>query len=129
MADASIDVKTARRQRVRKVLGWVLAILLGLEFLAAGALKLSGNPAMVDMFNVVGLGQWFRYFTGVLEIIGGVGILIPRFSRPAALLLAVIMLGAVIAQLTRIHQGAWIPAVMLFLALVVARVRRDMAPG
>jgi uncharacterized membrane protein YphA (DoxX/SURF4 family) len=129
MADASIDVKTARRQRVRKILGWVLAILLGLEFLAAGALKLSGNPAMVDMFNVVGLGQWFRYFTGVLEIIGGVGILIPRLSRPAALLLAVIMLGAVIAQLTRIHQGAWIPAVMLFLALVVARVRRDMAPG
>jgi uncharacterized membrane protein YphA (DoxX/SURF4 family) len=127
MADASIDVKTARRQRVRKVLGWVLAILLGLEFLAAGALKLSGNPAMVDMFNVVGLGQWFRYFTGVLEIIGGVGILIPRFSRPAALLLAVIMLGAVIAQLTRIHQGAGIPAVMLLLALVVARIRRDMA--
>jgi putative oxidoreductase len=84
---------------------------------------------MVDMFNVVGLGQWFRYFTGVLEVIGGVGILIPRFSRPAALLLAVIMLGAVVAQLTRIHQGAWIPAVMLLLALVAARMRRDIAPG
>jgi putative oxidoreductase len=85
MADATIDEKTARRQRVRKILGWILAILLGLEFLVAGALKLIDNPRMVDMFNMVGLGQWFRYFTGVLEIIGAVGILIPRFSRPAAL--------------------------------------------
>jgi uncharacterized membrane protein YphA (DoxX/SURF4 family) len=127
MADATIDERTGRRQQVRKILGWILAILLGLEFLAAGALKLINNPVMVDMFNVVGLGQWFRYFTGVLEIIGGVGILIPRFSRRAALLLAVIMLGAVVAQLTRIHQGAWTPAVMLLLALVVARMRRDIA--
>ena len=127
MADAIIDDKTARRQRVRKIVGWILAILLGLEFLVAGCMKFIDNPVMVDMFNKVGLGQWFRYFTGVLEIIGGAGILIPRFSRRAALLLAVIMLGAVVAQLTRIHQGAWTPAVMLLLALVVARIRRDIA--
>jgi putative oxidoreductase len=128
MAVATFDEKTARRQRVRNIIGWILAILLGFEFLAAGALKFIDNPVMVDMFNRVGLGQWFRYFTGALEIIGGAGILIPRFSRPAALLLAVIMLGAVVAQLTRIHQGAWVPALMLFLALVVARMRRDAAP-
>jgi uncharacterized membrane protein YphA (DoxX/SURF4 family) len=127
MAHPTIDERTARRQRVRNIVGWILAILLGLEFLAAGCMKFIDNPVMVEMFNRVGLGQWFRYFTGALEIIGGVGVLIPRFSRPAALLLAVIMLGAVIAQLTRIHEGAWIPAIMLLLALVLARMRRDAA--
>jgi uncharacterized membrane protein YphA (DoxX/SURF4 family) len=127
MAHPTIDERTARRQRVRNIVGWILAILLGLEFLVAGCMKFIDNPVMVEMFNRVGLGQWFRYFTGALEIIGGVGVLIPRFSRQAALLLAVIMLGAVIAQLTRIHEGAWIPALMLLLALVLARMRRDAA--
>src|ERR1700694_5775113 len=80
MADATISERTDRRQRVRNIVGRILAILLGLEFLAAGCMKFIDNPVMVDMFNKVGLGQWFRYFTGALEIIGGVGILIPRFS-------------------------------------------------
>jgi hypothetical protein len=59
-----------------KVVGFrVLKILFGLVFIAAGAAKIYGPPAMVAEFDAVGLGQWFRYFTGALEIIGAIMLL------------------------------------------------------
>jgi uncharacterized membrane protein YphA (DoxX/SURF4 family) len=43
---------------------WILQILAAGMFLMAGFGKLSGDPQMVGMFDVIGLGQWFRYLTG-----------------------------------------------------------------
>ena len=125
MATASIE--TDPRRRRRNIIAWILSVFLALEFLFAGGMKLIGNPQMVDQFNLVGLGQWFRYFTGTLEILGAIGILIPRFSRLAALLLAVIMVGAIIAVLARIHISVWPPILTLLVTLVVARIRRGQA--
>jgi len=127
MASASVDPRTQRRRRARNIIVWIVSVLLALEFLFVGGLKLTGNPTMVDMFNKVGWGTWFMYFTGVLEIIGAVGILIPQFSLRAARLLALIMLGAIIFQIAKIHTGVLPPICTLLLALVVARIRRIMA--
>src|SRR4051794_31962104 len=38
----------------------------------------------IESFEKVGLGQWFRYLTGLLEVAGGVGLLIPRKVDPSA---------------------------------------------
>ena len=38
----------------------------------------------VLIFNRIGFGQWFRYFTGTLQILGGALVLIPRRSRSAS---------------------------------------------
>ena len=59
--------------KVRLITLWILSGLLALAFLGAGGAKLAGAAAMVEIFNNVGLGQWFRYFTGVLEVAGGIG--------------------------------------------------------
>lgn len=32
--------------------------------------KLAGAPAMVGLFDTIGIGQWFRYLTGSLEVSG-----------------------------------------------------------
>jgi hypothetical protein len=32
----------------------------------------------VKLFDQIGIGQWFRHFTGVVEILGGVLVLIPK---------------------------------------------------
>src|SRR5581483_9167847 len=85
---------------VRVILGWILCLLLAFVFLMVGGMKLLGKPVMVREFEQVGLGQWFRYLTGTLEVIGAVGLLVPKFSRWAALLLAVVMVGAIVAHLT-----------------------------
>jgi len=35
--------------------------------------------------------QWFRYFTGLLELAAGIGLLISRYAFYAAILLAIVM--------------------------------------
>src|ERR1700730_1627346 len=79
---------------------WMLSGLVALAFIAAGGAKLASVPAMVEEFDKVGLGQWFRYFTGLLEVAAGIGLLIPRYAYYAALLLGIVQVGAVIAPLT-----------------------------
>lgn len=79
---------------------------------------------MVREFDQVGLGQWFRYFTGILEVGGGIGVLIPKYSQWAALLLAVVMCGAILAHLTRLHSPPSLPATLLVIALLAAWLRK-----
>jgi putative oxidoreductase len=93
-------------------------------FLMIGGMKLLGKPIMVREFEQVGLGQWFRYFTGTLEVIGAVGLLVPEFSRWAALLLAVVMAGALVAHFTVLHSPPTAALIMLALAVLIAWLRR-----
>jgi putative oxidoreductase len=99
---------------------WVLRVLLGLAFLFAGYIKLIGKPHMIAEFDTLGLGQWFRYFTGAVELIGGLVILIPRISVFGAVLLLIIDIGAFVAQVTILHMG-WIHCVVVgaLLALLI----------
>ena len=55
--------------KVRLITMWFLSVLTALAFLGAGCSKLGGTPAMVEMFDKVGRGQWFRYFTGLLVLL------------------------------------------------------------
>ncbi len=43
---------------------WALQILLALVFAMAGLAKVFDDPAMVEMFATIGVGQWFRYVVG-----------------------------------------------------------------
>ena len=108
----------------RGILGWILCLLLTFIFLMIGGMKLLSKPIMVHEFEQVGLGQWFRYFTGTLEIIGAVGLLIPKFSRWAALLLAVVMVGALVAHFTVLHTSPTAALIMLALSVLIAWLRR-----
>ena len=49
---------------------WILQIGAAGMFLMVGFFKLSGDPQMVGLFDAIGLGQWFRYVTGSLEVLG-----------------------------------------------------------
>ena len=53
---------------------WTLSGLVALAFVFVGGGKLAGTAAMVELFDKVGLGQWFRYLTGLLEVAGGIGL-------------------------------------------------------
>src|SRR6266403_2263183 len=70
---------------------WVLQIAAAGMFLMVGFLKLSGNPQLVGLFQAIGLGQWFRYLTGTLEVAGAILLLVPRISGLAALMLFGVM--------------------------------------
>lgn len=103
---------------------WVVRGLLALAFVAAGGAKLYGVPMLVEEFQHIGLGQWFRYFTGGLEIMGAILLLLPRKAALGALLLICIMTGAVMTHLFVIG-GSPVPAIVLLaLNAVVAYAER-----
>jgi len=113
--------------RWKKVTVWTLQILVALIFLAAGGAKLAGMERMVTIFDDIGIGQWFRYLTGGLEVIGGIVVLVPRLAVAAALVLACIMVGAVFTHLAVIG-GSPLPALVL-LVLTVAIVWLHLTPA
>jgi putative oxidoreductase len=100
---------------------WLLRALMGALFIMAAGIKLTGQPMMVREFDVVGLGQWFRIATGLLELVGGVAILIPAVSAPGAALLLLVDIGAFIAQVAVIHMD-WIHTIVIGALLVVVIV-------
>jgi len=122
-AEKPLPVKPSR---IANVAAWVLAVALAFLFAFAGGAKFFNNPVMVQEFAQVGLGQWFRYFTGSLELAGAIGVLIPSVRFQGALLLATVMVGATIANLTVLHlpAEAILTAILLGLALTLAWLRR-----
>ena len=83
---------------------WLLKILLAALFLITGGAKLAGLPALVDVFERVGFGQWLRYFTAVMEVGGAALLLWPSTTALGALLLTVVCVGAFLAQLLVLHE-------------------------
>lgn len=114
-----------RRGRVAAIALWVLQIGLAAMFLLAGGSKLFGAAPMVALFNTIGVGQWFRYVTGTIEVGSALALLVPSLAVFGAAALVPTMLGAVAAQLFVVHDSAAPPAILLLGAAVVLWSRRD----
>jgi putative oxidoreductase len=99
----------------------VLQVLLAAVMLNAGIGKYAGDAGPVETFDQVGLGQWFRYLIGTIEIVSGVGLLIPPVAGLAALAAGSVLIGAVAMEAFVLTDGNPItPAVLLALLAVVA---------
>src|SRR6267142_4479939 len=97
-------------------------------FLMAGGSKLLGAAPMVAVFDAVGIGQWFRYVTGLIEIGAAVALLVPRAAVFGALLLVPTMIGAIATQLFIVHASPLAPTILLVGAAVVLWARRHELP-
>jgi putative oxidoreductase len=115
--------KTSWKRRALAVVLWTLQIVSAALFLFSGALKLSGAPMMVQMFGAIGLGQWFRFFTGGLEVISAVLLLVPSLARFGALAMAVTMVGAILTHLFIIGGSPAVPIALLAATTTIAWVR------
>jgi len=94
-------------------------------FLLAGGSKLAGAPALVALFDAIGIGQWFRYVTGAIEVVSAIALLVPALAPFGAVALASTMAGAVMTHLF-IVGGSPAPAALLLVgAVVIAWARRD----
>ena len=98
----------------------IIKILLTVAFVAAGAAKLIGAPMMVESYEVIGLGQWFRYLTGIIEVGGAVLLWIPRRQAWGAALLGATMVGAVLAHLVVLGMSTVAPSILLGLLCAFA---------
>ena len=111
---------TSRRRAVNYFALWALQAVLALMFAMAGLAKVFGDSAMVEMFATIGIGQWFRYLVGALEIAGAVGVLIPRLSGVAALGLVCLMVGATLTNVLVLGTSPLLPIVLLVVSGMVA---------
>ena len=107
-----MSTATLSRPRSANIAVWILRLVAAALFLFAGFMKLSGQPMMVEEFDTVGLGQWFRYFTGVLEVVGAVATLVPAVSILGAILLLLVDAGAFVAQVAALHMD-WIHTIVI----------------
>jgi putative oxidoreductase len=74
---------------------------------------------MVSEFGEIGLGQGFRYLTGLIEVIGTVLLLVPRTVGWGVPLLLGISAGALVAQGWVIHGDlVHVLALAILLALI-----------
>lgn len=118
-----------RRSRIGRIALWVLQVALAALFLFSGASKLVGAPAMVALFDAIGVGQWFRYVTGLIEVVSAGALLVPALAPFAALLLASTMAGAIATHLFVVGGSPAAPGVLLLGLLVVVRARRHQLFG
>ena len=120
MATNVVSQPVASTNLAKSISLWSFQIVIASFLVMAGWPKLIGDPGQVHLFQFIGLGQWFRYLTGSLELIGAIGLLIPKLSGYAAVLTATVMFGAVIAHLA-VLGGSPVIALALFLgSLLVA---------
>jgi uncharacterized membrane protein YphA (DoxX/SURF4 family) len=97
----------------RTVVSWILRVVLAALFILASTGKLTG--AATEMFAGWGYPGWFAMLIGVLELAGGIGLLIPKTMRPAILGLTVVMLGAAYTHLAA-GEGVQVIRPLLFAA-------------
>lgn len=113
--------------------GWVLRGGVALFFVLMGAEKFSNAPhsPWIGIFAQIGLGQWFRYFTGVVEVAGALLYVAPRTLPIGALLLSCAMLGAMMVHIFVRHSVAAsiYPAVVLLAVVLIALRRPDEPPS
>ena len=120
----SARAQAPRLSRGLNIFVWLLQILAAGMFFMASFGKLSGNPQMVGLFQAVGLGQWFRYVTGGIELVSAVFLLVPRLAAVGAALLVCTMIGAIITHVTVLHNSPAIPVVLLLATAAIAWFRR-----
>lgn len=101
---------------------WILRGAIALVFIYEGIEKFGAASDWITLFRQIGFGDWFRYFTGVVEIAGGVLVLIPWTVTAGLALLACTMGSAALILAfvvgrpeDSVFSGVFLIGLMLFL--------------
>ena len=94
------------------VLLWIIAAVIAYDFLVQGWRKFDPNGWWAPAFKKWGYPTWFMVSIGVLEVAGGLLLLIPKVRHLGAAILIVIMLGALV---TRSIHGVSFEEILFFI--------------
>jgi putative oxidoreductase len=123
-SQSAVLTKQGESSRGLNIALWVVQIGAAAMFVMAGGNKLLGNEQMVGLFQAIGFGQWFRYLTGSLEVIGALLLFVPSLSGVGGLLLTGVMAGAVGTHLFIIGGNPTMAVVLLAASAFIAWGRR-----
>jgi putative oxidoreductase len=107
------------------ITGWVLRIAACGVFVGVGFTKFDPESMWVKLFAQIGVGDWFRFLTGALQVIGGLLFLFPETVYVAVAIAGSTMVGAIGVHLFVLDTGfggAIIPlGLLIFMVAVAAR--------
>src|SRR4029077_10573034 len=87
---------------IRFISLWILRIIPALILFQTLYFKFTAHPESVRLFTEIGMEPWGRIGTGVVELIAGILLLVPRFTGYGAILGLIMMTGALYFHLTKI---------------------------
>jgi uncharacterized membrane protein YphA (DoxX/SURF4 family) len=133
--NARLTARDAPADRRTSTLLWAAQILLAVFFVLGAALpKLTGSHDAVQEFGLIGAGQWLRYFVGIAELAGAIGLLTPWLAGLAAAGLAADMAGATVTNATVLHNttygvNVWMTGLLCAVFVLLAHGRRQQIKG
>jgi uncharacterized membrane protein len=104
VAEAHAQRTSGTTARPGLILVELIELTLAAVFFLVGGAKLIGRPDMVRLFHDIGIGQWFRYVTGTIEVTGALLLIIPFLSGAAAIGLGAVMIVASLVELLVLHR-------------------------
>ncbi len=117
---------TTMTTKRKNTLAWVVAGILATIFLLAGITKLMGHEMHVQNFARWGYPAWAMTAIGVLEVICGIGVLIPGMRRFVTGSLVLVMIGAIITHVINGEMGAiLVPSLLLILCIAFIALRAE----
>jgi hypothetical protein len=101
---------------------WALRAVIFAVFLFFGGGKFTPgrNAAWIQMYNEIGFGQWFRYATGVVELLGALLMLFSQTVSAGLAVLGITMLSATLVDVIILHQVADAIVPFAFLCAMIA---------
>lgn len=119
-------------EKFTKVSKWVLVIILGLLFISSGFPKIIPGESMIERFSNWGYAKTFAQMIGIIELLGGVLLVIPRVSIYASLMLLFVMLGAIYTHISTGIGSPWfavITAALLVLTIYLSKREGKVPQG
>lgn len=108
--------------RAKRVVLWIVSILLAVVMVGPGTQKFT-SPTWERMFRAWGYPDHFYLVIGAIEVVCGVGLLIPKTASISGLVLSVVMIGAGITQRVSGGRNGVGEFVFAMLLLVIAYAR------
>ena len=132
---ATTKTRSATRSRALNIALWVLQVLLAAVYVAHGWMMVSPPPELVALINAQ-LGEGFRLFIGVAELLAAAGLILPGITRIlpsltalAAAGLMIVMSSATVLHVFRGESASAVSAAVLFvLVTIVAYIRWKVQP-
>ncbi|MDQ0254103.1 putative membrane protein YphA (DoxX/SURF4 family) [Evansella vedderi] len=107
----------------------ILRVVLGVIFFAHGLNKFQGGiENIAGWFESIGIPGFLAYAVALVELVGGIALIVGLFSRVVSILLALIMVGAIITvQLAVGFFGGYVLDLALMAMAVVIAINGSKA--
>lgn len=111
------------RSPLRELLSWLMALIIALAFITTGWPMIVPSTSVESKFIQWGYDSGFATIIGVSQIIAGILVLIPRTAMLGAVMVVIIMGGAIYTHIATAIGSPAFAVVLLLMAVALFFLR------